>query len=218
MSTHLPPLPVAAPVTDENSGLMSSIWFDWFKQLNVRVGKNIALSNTELAALFPVVTANIAANAITAALLATITDGVTLDQAGTGSTLEIKSLGVGTAQIAAAAITAAKMAANAVNYATLLSTDWTNSQGANGYQKLPSGLYRQWGSTGSLASGSTTVVSFPISFPTACFQVFPGVISNSAVAITSTGQWGTGSYSVSGFSLFNRTSVSLAFNWFAIGN
>lgn len=53
--------------------------------------------------------ATIAAGAVTAAKLATVTDGVTLDQSGSGSTLEIKSGGVGTTQLAAAAVTAAKL-------------------------------------------------------------------------------------------------------------
>lgn len=53
--------------------------------------------------------ATIAAGAVTAAKLATITDGVTLDQAGSGATLEVKTGGIGTTQLAATSVTAAKL-------------------------------------------------------------------------------------------------------------
>lgn len=51
----------------------------------------------------------IQAGAVTASKLGTVTDGVTLDQSGAGSTLEIKTGGVGTTQLASAAVTAAKL-------------------------------------------------------------------------------------------------------------
>lgn len=44
--------------------------------------------------------ATIAAGAVTASKLGTITDGVTLDQSGAGATLEVKALGIANAQIA----------------------------------------------------------------------------------------------------------------------
>lgn len=43
--------------------------------------------------------------------LGSVTDGVTLDQSGAGSTIEIKAGGVGTTQLAAASVTAAKLGA-----------------------------------------------------------------------------------------------------------
>ena len=55
--------------------------------------------------------ATIAAGAVTASKLGTVTDGVTLDQSGAGGTLEIKALGVDTAQLKNAAVTAAKLGA-----------------------------------------------------------------------------------------------------------
>jgi len=45
-----------------------------------------------------------------------------------------------------------------------------SSTGASGYQKLPSGLIIQWGSF-SLPVGSTTSVSFPLTFPNYVFAV-----------------------------------------------
>lgn len=53
--------------------------------------------------------AQIAAGSLTAAQLSTITDGVTLDQLGAGSTLEVKALGVTGAQIASSTIAGSKL-------------------------------------------------------------------------------------------------------------
>lgn len=54
-----------------------------------------------------------------------------------------------------------------------------NSIGVNGYQKLPSGLYMQWGAATVTTSstgfdggeGGETTVDLPIEFPNACFGV-----------------------------------------------
>lgn len=50
-------------------------------------------------------------------------------------------------------------------------TDFTSSIGTNGYQKFPGGLIWQWGTTSAIAEDTETNVTFPIAFPTACFQV-----------------------------------------------
>lgn len=99
-----------------------------------------------------------------------------------------------------------------------LSDDFSSTQASNGYQQLPSGLYLQWGVTASLSSATTTTITFPTNFPTACFQVWAGVRNNSAGATAETGQWGTGGYATSGFDLYNRTSAAYVFNWLAVGN
>ena len=59
------------------------------------------------------------ASAIAPSDLGTITDGVTLDQSGAGSTLEIKAGGVGTTQLGANAVTAAKIATGAFDGLTI---------------------------------------------------------------------------------------------------
>jgi hypothetical protein len=48
--------------------------------------------------------------------------------------------------------------------------DFTNSKTTNGYQKLPSGLIIQWGTSASVGDGSYATVTFPIAFPTACLN------------------------------------------------
>lgn len=39
---------------------------------------------------------------------------------------------------------------------------------SNGYQILPGGVIIQWGTTASLAAGSTTPITFPFTFPGQC--------------------------------------------------
>jgi hypothetical protein len=99
-------------------------------------------------------------------------------------------------------------------------SEFSSDKIAAGYQKFPGGLMIQWGVTGvivPISSGATASVTFPEPFPNLCFQVFPGIYGNSAVATSATGQPGTGNYSTTGFDLYNRTSVDLTFNWFAVG-
>ena len=93
----------------------------------------------------------------------------------------------------------------------------TKSLAASGYCYIYNGLYLQWGSTAAVTSGSTQPVTLPQTMPTGLLHAFAGIIDNSAVATTSTGQWGTGNESTTGFDIYNRTSVTLTFNWFAIG-
>lgn len=88
---------------------------------------------------------------------------------------------------------------------------------SSGYQKLPTGLYIQWGITGSVSSGATQAVTFPIRFPNICLQVMPGLRNMAAANTTETGHFGTGTYAVTGFEIFNRTSAAYIFNWIAVG-
>lgn len=49
---------------------------------------------------------------------------------------------------------------------------------ASGYQKLPGGLIIQWGSS-SVSATSTKTVTFPITFPSACFSILTGANTGS---------------------------------------
>jgi len=218
MSSQLPPVPHMIPMYDIG-GYLNPVWADWFQKVFLRVGGTTAETNDEL---FTIGSERLADGSITEAKLSasvagqglTGGAGVPLAVNPDGTTLEnnsdqvrIKDLGVSTA----------KLADGAVSFLKQLATDWTKSLAVSGYQKLPSGLYVQWGVTASLASGSTTTITFPTAFPSGCLQAFPLVRDNSAVATTSTGQPGSGNYSTTGFDLYNRTSVALVFNWMAVG-
>lgn len=191
---NLPPVPHRSPMFDDQR-FPTPVWADWFKQAFLRMGGHVAPTNDELNELFPVATVNIADDAVTAAKLR--------DDASTDANR---------------AVTTNHIRDSAVSFIKLLSTDWTNSIAASGSQKLPSGLILKWGVTGSVSSGSTESVTPAAAFPTACLQVFASIRDNSAVATTTTGQWGTGNYSVSGFDIYNRTSGALTFNWMAVGH
>lgn len=91
------------------------------------------------------------------------------------------------------------------------------SHASSGYQKLPSGLYIQWGASGSVATGTTSSLVFTKAFPNSCLQVLVGVTGNTAVSTAATGHYGSGNYSATGFDLYNRTSQNYTFNYMAVG-
>lgn len=93
-----------------------------------------------------------------------------------------------------------------------------NSIASSGYQRLPSGLIIQWGTSASLGSATTTGITFSKVFPNGCFQVILSIKDNPAGSTAATGHFGSGNYSATGFDLYNRTSASYAFNWLAVGN
>lgn len=229
MAVNLPPVPHKAPVIDGN-GFLTQAWSDWFTKALARMGGHVASSNDEL---YTVTSERIAAGAVTEAGLAASVAGNGLSGgAGSplavsvdGTTLEInadalrvKDSGISTAKLSDSSVSTAKVIDGAISAAKLFSTDWARSVSTSGYQRLPFGLYVQWGVTGSTASGGTAAVTFPLEFPTACRQVIAGIRDNSAVATTATGQVGTGNYSTTGCSIYNRTSVAQTCNWIAIGN
>lgn len=82
----------------------------------------------------------------------------------------------------------------------------TSYAAGSGWQKVPGGLYLQWGGT---AAGTSGVQSFGVAFPTGVG--FVGVTPTSP-GITSV----VSSFNTGGFSW--GLSSSSAFNWFAVGN
>lgn len=220
--SNLPPVPYTAPMIDVN-GFVTPVWSDWFRKVFTRTGGNVAFTNDEIAADKFTTFARMQDISSDRLIGRDTASAGSPEEIGVGGGIEFTGSGaIRTSAFTgdvtkAAGGTTTTIANDAVNFAKLLSTDWTNSKASSGYQKLASGLYLQWGVTSSLGSGTTTSISFPIAFPTACLQVLCGVRNNSAVATTTTGQWGNGNYSTSAFDLYNRTSGSLTFNYFAVG-
>lgn len=104
-----------------------------------------------------VTTAKIADANVTAAKLATVTDGVTLDQLGTGSTLEIKSGGVGATQLASNAVTTAKITDANVTTAKIADGNVTTAKLADASvtdAKLASTFVKKYAT--SFGNGSST--------------------------------------------------------------
>lgn len=230
MSSILPPVPLRIQMYDQG-GFLSPIWADWFQKVFVRAGGSIAETNDEL---YDITSDRIPNGAVTLPKIQDIATDKLIgrDTAGTGTSEQIGvsggiefdgSLNLRTSAFTGdvtktAGGTVQTIANDAVSFIKLLSTDWTSVKAASGYQKLPSGVYIQWGVTGSIASGTNTSVSFPIAFPTACRQVIPGIQGNSAVATSTTGHFGADITSASAFTLNNRTSSAYTFSWIAVGN
>jgi hypothetical protein len=190
--------------------MISQPWFDFFNKLLLRAGGFDAPTNEEL---YTVDTARIDDGSVTEAKLSASVAGAGL-VGGAGSPLAVNPDG-STLEIASDAV---RVKDSGVPFVKLLSSDWTNSIASSGYQKLPSGLILQWGSTGKIMTGTTSTITLPLPFPTICLQAIPGIKNNSVAATTTTGQFGTGNYSATKFDLYNRTSIDQFFNWFAMGN
>jgi len=85
--------------------------------------------------------------------------------------------------------------------------------GASGYQLLPGGLILQWGTTGSLANDTPTVISFPLAFPNACFNV----VGTDAFAGSQSATWSMYGWNTSGFTARCDGNTATA-HWFAVGH
>ncbi|MFN4328293.1 MAG: gp53-like domain-containing protein [Limnobacter sp.] len=91
------------------------------------------------------------------------------------------------------------------------------SLSANGYQRLPSGLIVQWGTSAAVAADATVTVTFPIAFPTACHSV----VANAVSPVTSGAVWPTfnvNNKTTTNFQLINDGGNTAPGNWIAIGN
>lgn len=89
---------------------------------------------------------------------------------------------------------------------------------ASGYEPLPNGLIRQWGTTGAIAAGGGNMVTFQSTFPTACF----GVHVTPVATVNNTAGFSVGfrGLTTSTFVATNNSGSSgpvVAF-WEAIGN
>jgi hypothetical protein len=229
MPSNLPPVPYQFPLVNQG-GFLNQAWSDWFQKIFVRVGENISYTNDEL---YPVTSDRIPANAVTFNKIQNINTDKILgrDTAGSGLVEEVSVSGglefsnTGAIQTSAFTGDVTKLAGSvsttisndAVSFIKLLSNDWSNVKNASGYQKLPSGVFIQWGVTSSLSSATANTITFPIAFPTACRQVIAGIQGNSASATTETGHYGTGAYTASNFALYNRTTSAYIFNYIAVG-
>ena len=95
------------------------------------------------------------------------------------------------------------------------------SLAANGYQKLPSGLIIQWGESGghlsNTAGTKSTVITFPVSFPTGCLNVYAtpgGSETPLSVGVVAT-YWMSSGFGVSFQN--TRSDQGVSARWLAIG-
>lgn len=108
---------------------------------------------------------------------------------------------------------------NTVAFSDLLATDWSNLLGANGYQKLPSGLIIQWGigTASSAASGTSTTITLPIAYSVAQYVAL--AVNTGAVAGNST--YNTTAITTSSFTVQRGNAGNLesgtSFYWISLG-
>lgn len=97
-----------------------------------------------------------------------------------------------------------------------------SSLGVSGYQRLPSGLILQWGQLGApgALADETIAVTFPLAYPTSCFQAFAhdpnNVLSATQYQVSAHG-WTTSGMSISYHRTGGAAGIS-AINWHTIGN
>jgi len=96
-----------------------------------------------------------------------------------------------------------------------LTVNLTPSATTNGYTFLPGGIIMQWGQ--STSSSATQTVTFPVAFPTNCFNVQVTNTSSSTTASGSNVLYSSG-FSKTGFTFKYAGSSINGFFWFAIGN
>lgn len=122
----------------------------------------------------------------------------------------------GASAILPGSVTSGALAAGAVDYSKMLPTDWANSKTSNGYTKLPNGLILQWGTTGTIVSGSNETDNFSIPFPTNCFQVIAGLASGANLSTNYSVAAQAISLTQCRIFVFGGSSVSAVY-WLAIG-
>jgi hypothetical protein len=90
----------------------------------------------------------------------------------------------------------------------------TFSSTANGYLRLPNGLLMQWGNRGSSINGNTTaVITFPIPFTTACYNVQVTSVDDDRNDLSIFTAPNTTTFTVRN----NSGSAINNFYWFAVG-
>lgn len=90
-----------------------------------------------------------------------------------------------------------------------------SSMAANGYQKLPSGLIVQWGTTASVANGGSASITYPIAFPTARICAVGSGIGTGINGSASAAAFNAGT--LSGCTIYNWGAIAAQFSWLAVG-
>ena len=103
--------------------------------------------------------------------------------------------------------------AKAITPAALVSA-MASSKGTIGYTKLFNGFVMMWG-TATAASNTTTVVTLPTTFPTAC--AFAGVEGGYSSADADDNNPFVSGRGTGSISIYSARDQSIAVNWFAFG-
>jgi len=88
------------------------------------------------------------------------------------------------------------------------------SAAAEGYVTLNNGVIIQWGGAGSVANGGATTITFPLSFPTACWKV----VACWTVNTSGTHHSAFPTTSQANFTAHNVSGASQGVMYMAVGN
>jgi len=94
-----------------------------------------------------------------------------------------------------------------------LPADFTSSKAANGYQKLPSGVIMQWGSTGSIPKNSSATITLPIAMPNKLLSVAITVTSPNSICYAPIAS----SYTTGNFNAYNSDGAARVCEYIALG-
>lgn len=89
----------------------------------------------------------------------------------------------------------------------------TTAQAAAGYTCIPGGLLLQWGVTGNIGAGATSVINFNTNFSAAAYNV----ITTQSGTSSSDANGNVSSFNAGNFTIKNSGSNAHAFYWLAIG-
>jgi len=100
-------------------------------------------------------------------------------------------------------------------------SQFANSLGNSGYQKLPGGLIVQWGTApGTFTAGVDNTITFPIAFPAAVFMVHGvnGDVAAQAGAVVGINYTSPNLPTLTGFKWRTNTTGTNRLNWISFGN
>lgn len=97
---------------------------------------------------------------------------------------------------------------------TLLGTT-TSTLATAGNVALTNGMIMKWGTASSISAGTTSTITFPIAFPTNCFNI---IITSQTSDTNATSSNYAAPIDKTSFTLGNKQSNTATFYWQAIGN
>jgi hypothetical protein len=162
--------------------------------VNADIASGAAIAYSKLALSNSIVSGDLTAGSVTAAKLGTVTDGVTLDQSGSGSTIEIKAAGVSATQLATGAFDQATIVGGAgtpasVAYAPKIQTAGIAGQSfsANVTIAVRYGLPSNGETAGRLYAADVSTGSFDLFWVVGFIQPTSSVSAGGSVTVIRSG-------------------------------
>lgn len=88
----------------------------------------------------------------------------------------------------------------------------------DGYMRMPNGIIVQWGVSSAIVSGANGNVTFPITFPTACWTAYSTFVQSTDVAVGGAYIGLIRTVAAGNIAIRNLGPASAQYNWLAIGH